>query len=150
MSSVCIIYTNMIYVQMCTVLLTTKTLTVDILETIQNVARETLPIKGAGNSSGRKTTPGWSEHVLPYQEESKFWHSLWDSAGRPNTGDLYQAMKQAKQQYKYAIRRLRRAGDSIQNDKFVNSILKGGVNLFKEIKRFMLEIKSVSLEILKI
>ena len=110
--------------------------TVDILETIQNVARDTLPISGGGNSSKKKTTPGWSEHVLPYQEESKFWHSLWDSAGRPNTGHLYQAMKEARQQYKFAIRRLRKAGESIQNDKFVNSILKGGANIFKEIKRF--------------
>ena len=98
--------------------------TLDILETVQSVARDTLPVKGGGRKSGqRKCTPGWSEHVKPYQEESKFWHSLWMSAGRPNYGALYNSMKQARQQYKYAVRRLSRAGDSIKNDKFVNSVI---------------------------
>ena len=45
-------------------------------------------------------------------------------------------MKQTKNQYKYAVRRLKRAGESIQNDKFVNSIVNGGVDVFKEIKKF--------------
>ena len=39
-------------------------------------------------------------------------------------------------QYKYAVRRLKRAGDSIQNDKFVQDLLKGGKNIFEEIKQF--------------
>ena len=33
------------------------------------------------------------------------------------------------------MRRLNRAGDSIKNDKLVNSIIKGGINIFKEIKK---------------
>ena len=42
-------------------------------------------------------------------------------------------MKESKHQYKYAVRRLKKADDSIQ---FVNSILRGGVNIFSEIKKF--------------
>ena len=45
-------------------------------------------------------------------------------------------MRQSKNQYKYAVRRLKRANDKIQNDKFVKSIIKGGVNIFDEIKKF--------------
>jgi hypothetical protein len=65
-----------------------------------------------------------------------FWHSLWDSAGKPHAGALFEAMRHLKNQYKYAVRRLKRAGESIQNDIFVNSILHGGVNVFREIKKF--------------
>ena len=53
----------------------------DILENVEAVAKETLPLKGGGGSSvGRKATPGWSEFVKPYLEESKFWQhcmKLW-------------------------------------------------------------------------
>ena len=45
-------------------------------------------------------------------------------------------MKESKLQYKYAIRRLKRANQNIQNDKFIQSIIQGGSNIFAEIKRF--------------
>ena len=34
-----------------------------------------------------------------------------------------------------AVRRLNRAGDSIKNDKFVNSVIGGGVDIFREIRK---------------
>ena len=41
--------------------------TLDILETMQSVARDTLPVKGGGGKSKhRRCTPGWSEFVQPY------------------------------------------------------------------------------------
>ena len=112
--------------------------TMDVLESIESIAKDTLPIRGGGGAgaASRKTTPGWSEFVKPYLEESRFWHNLWVSASKPAFGALCEAMKQSKQQYKYAVRRLKRANDSIQNDKFVSSIIHGGVNIFAEIKRF--------------
>ena len=45
-------------------------------------------------------------------------------------------MIQSKNQYKHAVRRLKRAQNKIQNDKFVSSIMKGGVNIFQEIKKY--------------
>ena len=112
--------------------------TMVVLEAIETVAKNTLPMSSNGGrpTSGQKRTPGWTEFVQPYLEESKFWNSLWVSAGKLAAGDLSTAMRQAKQQYKYAVRRLKRAGESIQNDKFVNSIVNGGVNIFDEIKKF--------------
>ena len=89
--------------------------TLDILANIQAAAKETLPSKGGGNHcKQKKSTPGWSEFVQPYLEESKFWHSLWVSGRKPRVGALCEAMKQSKQQYKYALRRLKREGDSIK------------------------------------
>ena len=39
-------------------------------------------------------------------------------------------------QFKYAFWRLKRASNKLQNDRFVDSILQGGVNIFQEIKKF--------------
>ena len=71
----------------------------NILENNEQAAKGTLPSRGGGGSPGhRKATPGWSEFVQPYLEESKFCHSLRDSAGKPLAGALFDAMKQTKKQ----------------------------------------------------
>ena len=74
--------------------------------------------------------------MKPYYEESKFWHSIWVSSGKPAAGQLLSLMRETKHQYKYALRRVQRGCNSIQKDKFVSAILKGGTNIFDEIKRF--------------
>ena len=120
-----------------------------VLEAVESAAQESLPSVGGGGSSsvsgkGGNSWAGWSEYVKPYYEESKFWDSIWVSSGMPRNGDLYDLMHSTKLQYKYAIRRLKRAKDKIQNDRFVSSIIGGGVNIFKEIKRFRGKIKTCS------
>ena len=110
--------------------------TMDVLQAVESTAQECLPSTGGGSGAGQLTTPGWSEYVHPYCEESKFWHSVWLSSGKPSSGPTFEVMKSSKRQYKYAVRRLKRANDKIQNDKFVHSIMKGGVNIFNEIKKF--------------
>ena len=47
-------------------------------------------------------------------------------------------MIHSKRQYKHAVRRLQRANNNIQNDKFVNSLLSSGPNsnIFQAIKKF--------------
>ena len=110
--------------------------TVEVLQAVESSARECLPSSGGGAGMSRLTRPGWTEYVKPYCDESKFWYSVWQADGSPCTGPLYEQMKSSKAQYKYAVRRLQRVNDKIQNSKFVNSILRGGVNIFNEIKKF--------------
>ena len=47
-------------------------------------------------------------------------------------------------QYKYAVRRLKKANDNIINDKFVNGLLMGGCNIFDEVKKFRGKVKTCS------
>ena len=110
--------------------------TMEVLQAVERSARECLPCSGGGAGKSRLTRPGWIEYVKPYCDESKFWHSVWKAGGSPCTGPLYEQMRSSKAQYKYAVRRLQRVNDKIQSDKFVHSILKGGVNIFNEIKKF--------------
>ena len=107
-----------------------------VLEAVE-VAGKCLSSTGGGSGSqSSNTIPGWNEYVKPICDESKFWHSVWQSAGMPQQGSLLDAMKSSKMQYKYAVRRLKRANCKIQNDKFVQNLLSGGVNIFKEVKKF--------------
>ena len=112
--------------------------TIGVLETVEAAAKECLPViggEGGNQKKGESKVPGWNEFVKPYYEESKFWHSIWESSGKPAVGDLLNIMKQSKHQYKYALRRVQRGINNIQNDKFVCDLLKGGVNIFDEIKK---------------
>ena len=117
----------------------------DILEAIEVSARDCLVVKGGGVTTNRKrVTPGWTEFVKPFQTESLFWHGLWSSGNKPAAGPLFEAMKQSKNQYKYAIRRLKNAGEKVQNDRFVKSLLDKKVSIFKEIKKYRGASKSMS------
>ena len=69
---------------------------------------------------------------------------MWESAGRPQAGALHDVMRHTNNQYRHAARRLRRAGDKLQNDIFVQSLTAGGANLFEEIKKFRGTPKNVS------
>ena len=117
-----------------------------LMAAMEEAAQECLHSTGGGKAEngGLKLIPGWAEYVKPYSEESKFWCATWQSAGMPRNGALHDAMKYSKCQYKYAVRRLKRANEKIQNDKFVLGLLSGGANIFSEIKKHRGNVKNVS------
>ena len=120
--------------------------TISVLESIEAAAQSSLACTGRSKQAGGQpqAVPGWSDYVKPYAEESRFWFATWQSAGKPRAGGLYDAMIYSKRQYKYAIRRLRRVNNKMQNDKFVQGILSGGVNIFQEIKKHQGKAKNIS------
>ena len=83
-----------------------------------------------------KILPGWNEYIKPHAADSEFWHSVWLSSGKPSCGPLFENMKSSQKNYKYAVRKLKRCNDKIQNDKFVKGILEDGRDIFQEIRRF--------------
>ena len=110
--------------------------TMSIMEALESAGMECLPSSGGTQAGGKNTPiPGWKEHVGPYLEESKFWYQVWLSAGKPAVGTIFENMKQSKKQFKFAVRRLKKCSDRIQNDKFVTSLLQGGSNIFQEIRK---------------
>ena len=110
--------------------------TLNILEAMENAGNECLPKSGCGGTANKRPKiPGWSEHVKPYSVECNFWYCVWLSAGKPPTGDLFMNMKQSKRQFKFAVRRLKKCKDKIQDEKFVSSLLQGGANIFQEIRK---------------
>ena len=110
--------------------------TLDIIEAIEAAAKLALPQTGGSKTAKKIPIAGWTEYVKPFKIDSQFWFSTWLSAGKPEVGNIYENMKYSKSQYKFAVRRLKRAQGKVQNDKFISSIINGGVNIFKEIRKF--------------
>ena len=103
---------------------------------------------GSGSKNRRSKVAGWTEFVKPYAEENKFWSKSWHDAGRPKCGPLYDGMKHARSQYSYAVRRLKRCNDIIQNDKLLESLNNNTcTNIFNEIRKLRGSQKSVSCRI---
>ena len=79
--------------------------TISILEAMEEAGEACLPMTSSGGlKPTRKILPGWDQYVKPHAEESKFWYSLWCSAGKPREGELFLMMKSKKHQYKYVVR----------------------------------------------
>ena len=79
--------------------------------------------------------PGWKEQVAPQREAAIFWHSIWLSAGRPNTGQLFKIRKRTRSQFQHAVRRVRKAADSIKSQKLFEASLWGGGDLLDELRK---------------
>ena len=117
----------------------------DILEAIEDSANETLPKTKPPCTNRKLLKPGWKEHVQPFKEEALYWKSLWRRAGKPYNHPLFINMKSSKAQYKYAIRRLNKSTEQIQNNAFLSSILHGkSRNIYKEVKKFRGQQRTVS------
>ena len=80
----------------------------DILCAIVESTHTKLPLAGGRRAipAGRKSNktvggkiPGWKDEVEPLRVEALFWHSVWISARKPNTGDLHHLMAQSRNQY---------------------------------------------------
>ena len=111
--------------------------TMSVLEAIEQAGKLCLPSTGGSSSSGKKDIlPGWNEYAKSYAEESKFWHSLWLSQGRPTWGSVFENMRLSRRQYKYAVRRLKRCNDRIQNKKLISGLINNRRNIFEEVRKF--------------
>ena len=109
--------------------------TLDVLETVQAVAEESLPVPASSVNSGRKfSRPGWSEEVKPYRDSAYFWHQVWKSADRPINTQLHNIMKRTRNIYHYHYKKCKQAEEKIRRSKLLSACLGEGGDLFNEIK----------------
>ena len=115
----------------------------DIMSTVIEVSHSTIPMGGGGKTGSdpdkscpiQKTVPGWRDEVMPYKEDAVFWHSVWESAGRPNKGALRDIMANTRNKYHYCIRRVKKMAGSIRAKKLFEASENGSVDLLKEMKK---------------
>ena len=82
----------------------------DVMTRVIETSYQDIPVS-CGNNVGagaKQLLPGWKENVAPARDDSLFWHSIWLSCGRPNTGGLYEVMKWTRYKYHHAVRRAKR------------------------------------------
>lgn len=80
--------------------------------------------------------PDWSEEAQPFKEASQRWHSMWIEQGEPEHGETYERMRDAKRQYAYATRRLKRRERHRRNEKMAEAISTNrSRDFWKEVKK---------------
>ena len=111
-------------------------LLLDILCGVIEASHTSIPMTSGRARAGsrRECRPGWSESVEPFRTDSLFWHGVWRSAGKPNTGPLYFFMTKSRSQYHYAVRRVKQKEKLIRATKLFEASVTGEVDLLKEMK----------------
>ena len=106
-----------------------------VMDSISSAVEQNIPYYTNSQSNHKPQIPGWNDFVKPYREDSIFWHSIWVSAGRPQNTNLHQVMKSTRNQYHYAIRRVKQQESKIRKDQMLQDCLNGKINdLLKHIK----------------
>ena len=90
-----------------------------------------------------KDVPGWDEMVKPERERSLFWHWMWQEAGKPRTGVVYNVMKRTRHQYHYVVRCCKRQKFEIQKQKITANISNSTI-FWKEIRKLNPTSKTIS------
>ena len=107
----------------------------DILCSVVESSHSVVPLAGgsrSGSSSSGLATgcvPGCNEEVDPFRQDAKFWHAVWVSSGKPNTGDLHVAMARSRNLYHYAVRKARRQADLFKAKKLLEASLSTDMEL---------------------
>ena len=119
-------------------------LVLDIMSSVIETSHNTIPMSQGGK--GRKSDPtkkcpvenvipGWSEAVAPYKNDAAFWHFLWREAGRPDRGEVRDIMVKTRNQYHYAVRKVKRLAGNIRSKKLMEASETGSIQLLKEMKK---------------
>ena len=111
----------------------------ELLKNVSDSGFETLPVSNPKpkrvKTLRQKCTAGWKVYVEPFQENARFWHAVWNSAGRPINSELHRIMKRTRNKYHYQVRKCKRVENFIKNQKIVENCLDNDMDLFAEIKR---------------
>ena len=109
----------------------------DLLLGMVETSYTSLPLTGraGGREGSRETIPGWSREVEPYRLQSNAAYRVWLAAGKPRHGDIFQAKLHHHAQFRYAIRRVRRASKFHQAQGLFAAAMNGDIELMKEMRR---------------
>ena len=110
----------------------------DMLSSVIETSHATIPMVGGRKEAVRPdcgTMPGWQDIVAPAQKDTKFWHSVWQSAGRPTEGELFRIKQRTRARYHMAIKRVRRMADKIKSQKLFEAAMEGGADLLNEMRK---------------
>ena len=81
----------------------------DIMGALIESSHEHIPMSGGKEATKEKEVmPGWKEMVEPHRERAILWHSIWQSCGRPNTGEVKNIMASTRNKYHYAVRKCKK------------------------------------------
>ena len=116
-------------------------LVIDMMSQVIESSHQYIPTS-SGKSSRKhsdspidKSIPGWKDIVKPYKDEAKFWYGVWQSADRPNQGVLKNIMTKTRNQYHYAIRRIKKMSNTLRAKRLLEASEVDSYQLLIEMKK---------------
>jgi len=73
----------------------------DVLCNTIETSFECIPVSESHSKIMKKrpNLHGWKVNVLPYKNDSLFWHSIWLSMGKPKSGGVFDVMKHTRNKF---------------------------------------------------
>ena len=107
----------------------------DVLSNLIESSHLAIPLtKPNGKVRREKDLPGWKEHFEPFRSDAQFWHSIWLSLSRPNTGHLYSVMCWSRNKYHYAVRKLKKNKVHLRAEELLEASESGDIDLMAAMK----------------
>jgi hypothetical protein len=109
----------------------------DVLLAMVECSYTSLPLTGKarGKQGDKQVIPGWSSEVEPYRLRSNAAYRTWLAAGKPRQGEVHEAKLQSHTQFRYAVRRVKRARKLHQARGLYGAAMAGDIELMKELRR---------------
>lgn len=106
-----------------------------MLESITMSLNSCIPM--TRSESGKKISriANWNEDVLPYKDTAWFWHSVWQSAGRPINTELHRQMKRTRNLYHFQIRKNKKMIKTLKRNALLDACINGNGDIFDIIKK---------------
>ena len=82
------------------------------------------------SSSSSRKLAGWTDSTTNLKRTANFWHKLWNDAGCPSSGVIFQLKQNTKKKYKREVRRLTRRQKFLLQKKLARSFSKKNKNSF--------------------
>ena len=98
-----------------------------LVSTLLTCALDSFPTRSV--SSSRRLV-GWNRSLSKHKNATNFWYKIWEEAGCPNAGVLFQIKRNAKRRYKYEVRRLVRRQKYLLQNKLATSFAEKRKNSF--------------------
>ena len=102
----------------------------NILTALVEALHSAIPLtKKARSRDSSSMIPGWKDHVEPFCQDSFFWHSVWLSADKPISGQLFHLMCWARNKYQ-----AQKQADNIMAVNLMEASKESDIDLLKEMK----------------
>ena len=107
----------------------------DVLTSLIEASHTAIPMTKKSRAAGASSSiPGWKQHVDPFRQDAMFWHSIWLSLEKPNTGQVFWLMRWTRNKYHYAIRKLKKESDNILAKQFMEASENSDIDLLNEMR----------------
>ena len=108
---------------------------VDVLTSVVEASHSAIPLTKKARAKGSSPSiPGWKQQVEPFRQDAMFWHSIWLSLNKPNSGQLFRLMQWTRNKYHYSVRKLKKQSENILAKKLVEASENSEIDLLNEMK----------------